>query len=393
MVINTNISAQTGARLLSESASLLSKSLARLSSGSRLVSPEDDSAGMAVSTRFDAQINRIRAATSNVSNAISFAQTQDGYLKKIGKALDRMSELAVLAQDVTKTNADRGLYNLEFQTLNTYINDVVTKDFNGVSLFSTTAQNVITDSEGRTVEMAGISGSYLPETTAGTVPRAASTTLDTLQPGIPNFIVWVGTGTVETDCGQSAQGSSTIEDLVNSINIVGTSAGDHATANYNTTTGELSVVVDPGYRLYFTTSETPWSEEYSSIVGLSALDNTQGSSPQTTSVTLTSEGSSGALDISTASGAASALTTVKSALSQLASDRATVGATIARLNMTVEQLGTLKDNLSAANSRIKDVDVAEESTQFARYNILVQAGTAMLSQANNAPSSILRLLA
>src|SRR6266404_5919013 len=124
MVINTNTTAQTSARLLSESSSMLAKSLARLSSGSKIVSPADDAAGLAVSTRFDAQINRINAATSNVSNAISFNQTQDGFLKKVSKALDRMSELSVLSQDVTKTDADRSLYNSEFSTLAAYITNV-----------------------------------------------------------------------------------------------------------------------------------------------------------------------------------------------------------------------------------------------------------------------------
>src|ERR1041384_7252625 len=115
MVINTNISAQSSARLLSESSSMLQKSLARLSSGSKIVSPEDDAAGLAVSFRFDAQINRVAATNSNVGNAISFGQTQDGFLKKVTKALDRMSELSTLSQDVTKTSADLTLYDKEFQ--------------------------------------------------------------------------------------------------------------------------------------------------------------------------------------------------------------------------------------------------------------------------------------
>src|ERR1043165_10300417 len=92
MVINTNVSAQSSSRLLSESSSTLSKSLARLSSGSKIVSPEDDAAGLAVSMRFDAQINRISATMTNVTNAISFSQTQDGFMSKVSKALDRMSE-------------------------------------------------------------------------------------------------------------------------------------------------------------------------------------------------------------------------------------------------------------------------------------------------------------
>ena len=266
MVINTNISAQTSARLLGESSSALAKSLARLSSGSKIVSPEDDAAGLAVSTRFDAQINRIGAASNNVGNAISFNQTQDGFLKKVSKALDRMSELSILSQDVTKSDNDRALYNAEYTTLGAYIDDVATKQFNGIDLFGGTALDVTTDSDGNTFSMTGV------------------------------------------DLGASA---------------------------YTTATG------DP---------------------------------------------------VDTAANAATALTDVKAAIDQLATDRANIGANISRLSSTNDGLAVLKDNLSAANSRIKDVDVAEESTNFARYNILVQAGTAMLAQANATPQSALRLL-
>ena len=266
MVINTNVSAQSSSRLLTESSSMLSKSLARLSSGSKLTSPEDDVAGMAVSMRFDAQINRIDAATSNVNNAVSFSQTQDGFLKKVSGALDRMSEISVLAQDSTKTSADRALYQKEFATLGSYINDLATKDFNGVSLFNGASNAVTTDSDGNTFSMTSV-----------TLTASAYTT---------------------------------------------------ATAG----------------------------------------------------------------NVSTTSGAVTALTNVKAAIGQLATDRASVGSNVARLTKYSEQLGVLKDNLSAANSRIKDVDVAEESTKFARYNILVQAGTAMLAQANANPQSALRLL-
>jgi flagellin len=269
MVINTNISAQSSARLLRESQDLLSRSLARLSSGSKIVSPEDDAAGLAQSMKFDAQVNRISAAINNVGNAISYSQTQDGFLQKVQKALNRMSELSVLAQDVTKTSEDLSLYDKEFQTLKTYISDLSTKDFNGVSLFNGTALNVTTDSDANKFSMTGVN--------------------------------------------------------LNSATI------------------------------------------YSAVFGAT-------------------------ISVTSASNASNALTTIKSAISQLASDRATVGANIARLKSTSEQLSVLKTNLEAANSRIKDVDVAEESTQFARYNILVQAGTAMLAQANATPQSALRLL-
>ena len=156
MVINTNLSAQSSATLLNHSSTMLSQSLARLSSGSKIISPADDSAGLAVSMKLNAQIARIDGASNNVGNAISFNQTQDGYLQKVADAFNRMSELAILSQDVTKSVSDKALYNQEFQTLSTYIADVATKDFNGVSLFDGTTLNVTTDSDAHTFTMTGV---------------------------------------------------------------------------------------------------------------------------------------------------------------------------------------------------------------------------------------------
>ena len=153
MVINTNLSAESSARLLMQSQTQLSQSLARLSSGSKINSPADDSAGLAVSMNLTAQIGRNTAANDNVNNAISFNQTQDGYLQQVANALNRMSELAVQAQDVTKSDSDRSLYQQEFNTLANYIDSVSTKDFNGVSLFSGNTLNVTIDSDAKTFGM------------------------------------------------------------------------------------------------------------------------------------------------------------------------------------------------------------------------------------------------
>src|ERR1700754_2335501 len=147
MVINTNTSAQQTASLLAASSMRLSQSLARLSSGSKVNSPSDDSAGLAVSMRLTAQMGRNTAAQNNIGNAISFNQTQDGYLGQVDNALSRMSELSVQAQDVTKSDSDRSLYQQEFNTLANYVNNVATKDFNGVSLFKGGALNVTIDSD------------------------------------------------------------------------------------------------------------------------------------------------------------------------------------------------------------------------------------------------------
>jgi flagellin len=266
MVINTNIAAQTSARYLSQANTLLSQSLARLSSGSKLVNPSDDPGGTAVSMRLDAQINRLDAVTNSLGNATSFSQTQDGLLQNVANALDRMSELAIMAEDGTKSPADRALYNQEFTSLSNYIKDIQTKDFNGTSLFNGTTLSVTIDSEGNTFDMSS--------------PNLSTSTF---------------------------------------TNMLGTNVGD--------------------------------------------VGNAQ-----------------------------NALNWVKAAMNDLSTDRATVGANLSRLSMTTDQVGTLQDNLTAANSRIKDVDVATESTKFAQYNILVQAGTAMLAQANATPQTALRLL-
>ena len=264
MVINTNVGALSTMRTLTENTGNLNKALSRLASGSKIVNPADDAAGLAVASKFDAQISRNRGVGNNLSSSLSYSQTQDGFLQKVGKALDRMSELATLALDGTKSTADKTNYNTEFTELKNYISDIGTKDFNGVSLFGGSALAVTKDSDGNT-----------------------------------------------------------------------------------------------------------WSLNASS---LNAVDVT---SVIASAFNVTSS---------------SAVGTIKTAIENVATHRAKVGANIQRLQFTQEQVSILNENLQASVSRIKDVDVAQESTQFARYNILVQSGTAMLAQANLLPQNSLRLL-
>jgi flagellin len=260
--------------LLLRSTNLLNESLARLSSGSKIVNASDDPAGLAESMTLSAEIGQTNAANANVSNAVSMLQTQDGYLQQVGAALDQMATLAVQAQDVTKTDGERADYQKEFNTLAGYINDTATKDFNGVSLFGGGSMSVTTDGQGTTFSMTNVS---------------------------------------------------------------------LAAADYTNATG------------------------------------------------LAPDGTSAA-GITTVSLAASTLTTVTAAIARLATDRAQVGANEERLTYTGNELGVLSNNLSAAKSQITDVDVAQESTNYAKYQILVQSGTSMLAQANQNPQSVLKLL-
>jgi len=170
MVINTNIEAQSTANNLNVSQAQLAKSLSRLSSGSKIIVPSDDAAGLAVSSRLRSQITRLDSALNNVINAVSFTQTQDGFMKTIDKAFRRMGELAMLAQDTTKSDADRALYNQEFVQLKAYVSETTKQDFNGVSLFSGATLDVTVDAEGTTFTMVGINLSdptYTSSTNAG----------------------------------------------------------------------------------------------------------------------------------------------------------------------------------------------------------------------------------
>ena len=153
MVINTNIPSAYASRVLSNSTNSLAKALAKLSSGSRIVSPEDDAAGLAQSMKFSAEIGRIGAARSNVGNAISFSQTQDGFMSKVDSALRRMSELATLAADQTKANSDVANYQKEFAELKSFITKSADKSFNGVGLFSSaTLADKDTNGDGDTAD-------------------------------------------------------------------------------------------------------------------------------------------------------------------------------------------------------------------------------------------------
>jgi flagellin len=252
---------------LDKSTNSLDNALSQLSSGSKIVSPADDPAGLAESISLNAQIGETQAANSNVNNAISFSQTQDGYLQEVGAALDQMATLAVEAQDVTKSTTELADYNSEFTTLAAYITTTAGATFNGVSLFTGTTLNVTIDTNGGSFAMTGINLS--------------------------------------------------------------------ATA-------------------------------YTNVTGSAA--------------------------ISTAASAVIAESLVQSAITQLATDRSTIGANEDGLNYTASELGVLKDNLTAANSNLTDVDVATESTKYAEYQILVQSGTSMLAQANQQPQSVLKLL-
>ena len=139
LTINTNSSAASANMHLTKNNEMLRKSINRLSSGSRIVQPVDDAGGLAVSMKLESAITRLAGAQTNVQNATSFLEVQDGVLEAAGKILNRMIELKGLSQDVMKNSSDVANYNREFQDLQMQIYDMTSVKFNGVSLFATTS--------------------------------------------------------------------------------------------------------------------------------------------------------------------------------------------------------------------------------------------------------------
>ena len=268
VVINTNYAATVASNNLATSNSMLQKSLNRLSSGSKIVSPADDAGGLAVSMKLSASAVRQGAVANNIGNAVSLLQSQDGALKVTGQVLQRISELRVLYNDLTKSTTDKANYDTEFTALQAQLTANAGEKFNGVSLFGST--NI---------------------------------------------------GSV-----------SVTEDGLTTVTV--------AARDLTSTASGVGVLTASG------------------IASLSSITVAQ----------------------------------ISTAIENVATMRATNGSEQSRFGFASELVTVNKANLEAANSRIIDVDVAAESTQLARWNILVQAGTSMLAQANQSPQSALKLL-
>ncbi len=269
VVINTNYAATVAANNLAASNASLQRSLNRLSSGSKIVNPSDDAGGLAVSMKLSAAAVRQGAVATNIGNATSYLQTQDGALKVTGKILDRMSELKTLYADPTKNSDDLANYDSEFTALQDQLSAITDEKFNGVALF--------------------------------------------------------GSGNLSVNVTEDANSSSAVTIKGRDLSSSGTGIGKLNASSVTTLSGiELSDITD--------------------------------------------------------------------AIQNVATMRAENGAEQSRLGFASELLTVNKANLEAASSRIVDVDVAQESTQLARWNTLVSAGTAMLSQANQSAQTALRLL-
>ena len=381
-VIGTNVSSLNAQRNLNTSQASLQTSLQRLSSGMRINSAKDDAAGLAISQRFTSQINGADQAARNANDGISLAQTAEGSLGTITDNLQRMRQLAVQSANATNSSSDRAALQTEVGQLKSEIDRVANNaSFNGVKLLdgsspsfvfqvgaNTSANDTVTISGLQNATLNGL-GSVTAATTQSTAISGLTTTA--IAGGATNFIAINGTdiGALAAT-GTSAQRAA---DVVTAINNVSTSTGVNAyidsTTNKITLTSNATINVTAGG---------------TGITG-SGFTATQ------TGTAATVNGL-GTLDISSFSGAQTAINQIDSALGQVASARATLGAVQNRFSSVVTNLQTTSENLSASRSRIQDTDFAAETANLTKSQILQQAGTAMLAQANSLPNNVLSLL-
>jgi flagellin len=374
--IQNNIAALNTHRQLQISDLALSKSLERLSSGFRINRAADDAAGLSVSMRFRAQIRSMQQASRNANEGNSLLQTAEGGAEQIASILQRMKELATQASSANTTSSDRANISAEVDTLEQEIDRIAGSTKYGASTlldgtFGTTSVSAFGALAGTfsviSVDVSNAAGSTqfnVSITTAGgarTMAIGDGTTTQTLV---------VTYGTIANNATQTLN----FDDLGITVKVdsIFDSAGPAVTANGTMTTTAL------GASTFQVGNENAVDHRISFILG----DMRTGTS-----------GLNVDIDVSTQSGAQTALTTIDSAINTLGDRRAIIGVSQNRFGFAIANLATSIENITASESIIRDADIAFETVAFTKNQILLQAGTAMLAQANLAPQVVLSLLA
>ena len=380
-VINTNTAATITANALTKNERAMSQSMERLSTGVRINSAADDAAGLAISSRMTSQVNGLNMAVRNANDAISMINTAEGALIEVSNMLGRMRELAVQSATGTNNSTDRAAMNTEYVALLNEVGRIAENtEWNGTKLLDDTP-----GSSGTVSFQIGANASQTVSTVFGDIGA---------QQSISNA------GTTALAHTITVGGSSTDGISEGDIITVGITDAADDTTGYMQFTMTADNVTD----IYDTTA----AATLGSTVTFNSIVYTLESS--TTAGTLTLTGASGTStlhnltasrgihaavadnDILTATKANSAITALDTALEAINTQRSTYGAAVNRLEYAADNLANVSQNTTASRSRILDADYASETTELARTQIIQQAGTAMLSQANQQAQSVLALL-
>ena len=379
-VINTNIASLNTQRNLSASQMSLNTSIQRLSSGLRINSSKDDAAGLAIASRMDSQIRGLNVAVRNANDGVSLAQTAEGALGKVGDMLQRMRELAVQSVNSTNSQSDRDALQSEVTQLKEEITRVAsTTKFNGTNLidgtFTAKAFQVGANS-GETITLASVGDASLATLgSIGTTSYTQTTAAATATAFATGMSIDINGVTITTAAGAAnAPAAATAF-----------KAAFDAAKAVPANTGLANVTMSAGGAIT-STDATLVLANLTNVSGVTA-----GTTNGTASVGPVVTGIAG-LTVATAADAAYALSGIDAALTSINSSRATLGAVQNRFESVVTNLQLAAENQTAAKSRIMDADFAAETANLTRGQILQQAGTAMLAQANSLPNGVLALL-
>ncbi|PTR16418.1 flagellin [Nitrosospira sp. Nsp2] len=379
-IINTNVISLNAQRNLNSSQNSLATTLQRLSSGLRINSAKDDAAGLAISERMTSQIRGLNQAARNANDGISMSQTAEGALSEVGNNLQRIRELAVQSRNASNSASDRTALNNEVQQVIAEIDRVAsTTAFNGIKLLDGTFTNQsfqVGANVGETIDITS-----LVDAQSSSMGSTTSTTANVTGAVPASGAITAGDLTINgTSVGAITAGGSAIAQGANiaaAINSVANTTGVTATAD--AATGAVSLTNISG------TNTTI------GLSGTATLASTGFTAATTTAATATVSGFAG-VDISSKWGADVAIASMDSAMSALNAARADLGAYQNRFSSAISNLQTTAENLTASRSRIVDADFAAETATLSRNQVLQQAGTAMLAQANALPQSVLSLL-
>jgi flagellin len=381
MRINTNIAALNSYNQLKNTQNNLSKSLQRLSSGKRINGAADDAAGLAISEKMKAQTSGLAMAQRNAQDGISMIQTAEGALKESHSILQRMRELAVQSANDTNTNADRFEIQKEVNQLTeelTRIGD--NTEFNTQKLLDgslTDAKFQIGANEGQNIAL------DVNDMRAEKLNVTADSRVSTFDGGSTNLS---GTNSISGLAGGSYSAEVTSTGTVTIKASDGTTLASKTMATTGVTSITISGITNSAYlvdgaasgtvtlALSEDTSTTGTVDTAAGTVSMNVLESGQG------------------ISVMNQADADDAITTIDNAIARVSSERSKLGAYQNRLDHTINNLNTAEENLTAAESRISDVDMAKEMMSFTKNQILSQAGTAMLAQANQLPQGVLQLL-
>ncbi|MGN6324955.1 flagellin N-terminal helical domain-containing protein [Pseudolysinimonas sp.] len=380
MSINTNLSALDAYRNLSKTSSSLNDSIQKLSSGLRINKAADDAAGLAISESLKSQTGGLQVAARNAQDGINVVQTAEGALGESQSILQRLRDLAVQAgNDSNNTQARQNIKTESDQLVKELGRIANTTNFNGTKLLDGSAdlkfQVGANGTADDTIEV-NLNQANLKAIATSLTGSGAGASFNVLTPtavaGTATFTVGAAGSSSTINVALGAAGSYTsVQGVADKLN------GD---ASFSS---KLTATVNDQNQLVVT------SNDGSAVVGgaTAGTDASAGTGFGTSAST-----TGGGLDFSSNAAAQASITLLDSKISSISTARAQIGAYQNRFTHTINNINVAVENLSASQSQITDTDMASEMVNFTRSQILQQAGTAMLAQANQAPQSILKLL-